>query len=119
MKIHALLFSVALLAGCSEPTEETTTPTADMAGTEMPPPAVTTAAAAPTASAVGVVEAVDPATGMITIAHDPVAALQWPAMTMAFKTHGVDLASIKAGDQVTFEFTAVGMDATITSIVRQ
>jgi len=38
---------------------------------------------------------------------------------MTFKAPDVDLSAIKQGDQVSFEFTSVGMDGTITSITRQ
>jgi len=33
----------------------------------------------------GVVRKIDAAGGMVTIDHDPIRALNWPAMTMAFK----------------------------------
>lgn len=42
------------------------------------------AAKATTYHATGVVTAVDPAGGSVTIAHGPVKGLQWPAMTMSF-----------------------------------
>ncbi len=43
----------------------------------------------------------------ITIAHEPVPSLSWPAMTMGFKppTQGVSK-DLKVGDQVSFSFTA-------------
>ncbi|MUV13385.1 hypothetical protein GN331_04100 [Lysobacter sp. HX-5-24] len=78
-----------------------------------------TAQAAATASASGTVEAVDAAAKTITIAHGPVEALKWPAMTMTFKAPDVDLASVKQGDQVEFEFTSSGMDGTITKITHK
>ncbi|HBN9180240.1 TPA: copper-binding protein [Pseudomonas aeruginosa] len=59
---------------------------------------------------------VDTGAGKITIAHGPVEALKWPAMTMAFKASPEQLASVKAGQQVEFEFEAKGMDSTITRI---
>ena len=58
----------------------------------------------------------DTGAGKITIAHGPVEALKWPAMTMAFKASPEQLASVKAGQQVEFEFEAKGMDSTITRI---
>jgi Cu(I)/Ag(I) efflux system protein CusF len=42
------------------------------------------AAKATSYQATGVVKAVDPAGGTVTIAHGPVEGLQWPAMTMRF-----------------------------------
>lgn len=75
-----------------------------------------TAPAAKSAMADGTVESVDTAAGKITIAHGPVDALQWPAMTMAFKVTPEQMASVKAGDKVRFEFAMQGATANITSI---
>ena len=72
--------------------------------------------AAAVAKTDGTVEAMDASAGKITIAHGPVAALKWPAMTMAFKATPEQLASVKVGQKVQFEFTSQGMDAAITSI---
>jgi Cu(I)/Ag(I) efflux system protein CusF len=72
--------------------------------------------AATTASASGTVEAVDTAAKTITIAHGPIDALKWPAMTMTFKAPDVDLTGLKQGDQVSFEITSTGMDGTVTKI---
>ena len=74
------------------------------------------AAMAKTASATGTVEAVDATAGKITIAHGPVEALQWPAMTMAFKATPEQIASVQAGQKVQFEFNTEGMNATIVNI---
>lgn len=74
------------------------------------------AARAKTASATGTVEAVDAAAGKIIIAHDPVEALKWPAMTMAFKATPEQVPSVQAGQKVQFEFESKGMEAAITRI---
>jgi Cu(I)/Ag(I) efflux system protein CusF len=100
-----LLLALTLLAGCSAPSESSVT--ADIS------PGATTAAAS------GVVEAVDVAGRAITIAHGPVDALKWPAMTMTFQALDADLGSIKPGDHVAFEFRSTGMNGTITTITRQ
>lgn len=121
MKIPGLLLTLALLAGCSSPSDDAGAPstTANPAR----PSGSTATPAAPTdpttASASGVVEAVDVAAKTITIAHGPVDALKWPAMTMTFQAPDADLSSIKQGDHVTFEFTQTGMNGTITTITRQ
>ena len=53
----------------------------------------------------GTVEAIDPATGMVSIAHGPVESLKWPAMTMEFKLANDSLrAALKPGSAVSFEF---------------
>ena len=136
-----LVLSVALLAGCSQapsnldaasntatakspaetmPAQQSTQTAQDMklsdahhharAASEQP------AQAAAIAKVDGTVEAIDESAGKITIAHGPVDALKWPAMTMAFKATPKQLASVKVGQKVQFEFTTQGMDATITSI---
>jgi Cu(I)/Ag(I) efflux system protein CusF len=116
----ALLLATLLLAGCSQPSgydaaaEATTTAPKDempMAATEPAPAPV-----AKTATATGTVEAVDAAAGKITLAHDPVEALGWPAMTMGFKATPEQIASVKVGQKVEFIFTSQGMEATITRI---
>lgn len=106
---------LTLLAACSSPADQTGAPVpepaAPSARTDSAPPSTATSA-----SAIGVVESVDPAAKTVTITHGPVAALQWPAMTMTFKAPDADLAAIKPGDEVSFEFTSSGMDGTITAI---
>ena len=52
----------------------------------------------------GKVVEIDAARSRITIAHHPVPALGWPAMTMTFKSSAQKLQGIKAGDQVDFAF---------------
>lgn len=127
MKMHTLLFAAVLLAGCSkapsnvEDTKAASTEDATMSAAEPAPmasetPVMADEATAKKASATGTVEAVDAAAGKITIAHEPVDALQWPAMTMGFKATPEQLASVKAGQKVQFEFESQGMDATITQI---
>lgn len=49
-------------------------------------------------------------------ALDAVEVLQWPAMTMAFKATPEQIASVRAGQKVQFEFTAEGMNATIIRV---
>jgi Cu(I)/Ag(I) efflux system membrane fusion protein len=62
----------------------------------------TTPSAAPAPiSAYGVVEAVGP--GEITLSHDAIPALDWPAMTMPFATApGVGTAGLKPGQRIRF-----------------
>lgn len=138
------LLSIALLAGCSEesgnaetvvtPAETTahadaepaTTPMAgadaesmDMseAGHQAMGMATGDAAAAgTTATASGTVESVDAATGKIVIAHGPVEALEWPAMTMGFTATPEQVNAVQAGQKVNFEFLSEGTNNTITSI---
>lgn len=75
-----------------------------------------TAATTP-AKGVGVVKSIDSAAGKVTLDHEPIAELKWPAMTMAFKASPELLAAVKAGDRVEFEFTQ-GADGSTLSVLQ-
>jgi len=52
----------------------------------------------------GKVLSADPLSGRVELAHDPIASMQWPAMTMAFQAEDKSqLFSVKPGDRVEFE----------------
>lgn len=73
-----------------------------------------------THSGTGTVTAVDGAAGTVTLAHEPVASANWPAMTMTFKLADPKQAKdLHANDHVQFTFT-IGEknDVTVTSIAR-
>jgi len=54
---------------------------------------------------VGRVEEVDAKTGAVTVNHEPIASLKWPAMTMEFQLANTALAKgLKPGVRVDFEF---------------
>lgn len=56
-----------------------------------------------TAEGQGVVRAVNTQEGTVTIAHEPIQALGWPAMTMAFRARSADLLSgVSVGQRVHF-----------------
>jgi len=85
---------------------------AEMFGTEMQEP-LTKAVIHRTK---GVVKELDAKKGEVTLSHEQVPTLKWPAMTMAFKI-SADLAKgIEVGQKVDFEFEANGMAATITKM---
>ena len=69
-------------------------------------------AAAPAGSshfALGMVQQVDRGAGTATVAHEPVASLNWPAMTMQFSISEPALFErLAAGRQVAFEFVGAG-----------
>lgn len=125
MKIATVLLPFVMLAGCSAPDSSAPVSDSTPAAAEPTPPAVAVPApaaespAAATGSASGVVESVDAAAKTVTIAHEAVESLEWPAMTMTFQAPDIDLSTIKAGDKVSFEVRAVGMDGTVTSITRR
>ena len=55
------------------------------------------------AEGVGVVRAIDTRNNRITIAHEPIPALGWPSMTMAFPLHSADLLTgVAVGNRVNF-----------------
>lgn len=64
----------------------------------------------------GVVKGLDAALGTITLAHEPVPALKWPAMTMPFRISPNLAKGLQVGQKVDVEFESQGMSATITRI---
>ncbi|BCL74348.1 hypothetical protein JHS3_00840 [Jeongeupia sp. HS-3] len=80
--------------------------------------AASKAAAPPAIEGIGVVKAISG--DSITLAHEPIAALQWPAMTMPFPLMDAKLVQgIKVGDKVKFGLMMHGDDAMIESLSRQ
>ena len=68
-------------------------------------------------NAVGVVTNVDPAKSTVTLAHEPVKSLNWPAMTMGFTVKDKAMLDKLAIDKkVEIEFVQQGKDNVITSI---
>lgn len=60
-------------------------------------------------NATGVVQAVDSDNNKITIHHDPIPAVGWPAMTMRFtRTPDTQFTTVKPGDKVAFSFVQQG-----------
>jgi Cu(I)/Ag(I) efflux system protein CusF len=116
MKVASLMLTIAVLAGCARTSPGTAqTPS-------KPGPASETAATpanAITASATGTVESVDVSAKTITIAHGPIAAVKWPAMTMTFDAPGVDLGVIKPGDKIDFDMAINGMRGTVVKVTRR
>jgi Cu(I)/Ag(I) efflux system protein CusF len=71
---------------------------ADMPGMSMP------ASAAKTGKGTGVITEIDPKGGTVTIKHQPIASLGWPAMTMGFKaTPPSLLKGLKVGQKIGFD----------------
>lgn len=74
------------------------------------------AAVAADVQGTGLVKAVDAKAGTVTISHEPIKALGWPAMTMPFKVAAPELLTrVKLGDKVQFTFRQAGN--TVTSII--
>ncbi len=68
------------------------------------------------AKGTGTVTAIDPASSKITLAHEPIPAVKWPAMTMGFTAKPELLAGIAVGDKVDFDLTVTGNAGEVTSI---
>jgi Cu(I)/Ag(I) efflux system membrane fusion protein len=76
------------------------------------------AAAAVVHEATGVVEAIEP--NRVTLQHDPVPALKWPAMSMPFALKATEqTAGLKVGDRVRFSFSEGASGVVIERIARQ
>ena len=66
---------------------------------------------------VGLVKNVNAADGMVTLAHEPIKSLNWPAMTMAYKVKDkAMLDKVKPGDKVEFTFVQAGSGYLITDM---
>jgi Cu(I)/Ag(I) efflux system protein CusF len=78
-------------------------------------PSATSAVQSPV-HATGVVKAVDVAAGTVVIAHHPIKALGWPAMTMMFKVDKPALLQhVSVGNNVNFTLRSK-TDQTVTSL---
>ena len=127
------LFTVACLsglmllqAGCSKrepakPESAAIAPTAKVAEPKamaMPMAKDTPAADKSTVHHVAaVVKSMDAATGTVSLAHGPVATLNWPAMTMGFKVKDKALMNKLAKDtKVEVDFVQDGSDYVVTSV---
>lgn len=64
----------------------------------------------------GTVKSVDPARGTVTVDHEAVSTISWPAMTMTFKADRKKLQALKAGEKIDFDFVQRGKDVVITKI---
>jgi Cu(I)/Ag(I) efflux system protein CusF len=69
------------------------------------------------AQGTGIVKAIDTTKNTVTLEHQAIASIGWPAMTMTFKVASPDLLkAVKAGDKVQFSLRPAGMDSTVTAI---
>lgn len=67
--------------------------------------------------ALGVVKSVNAEKGTVSIDHEPVASLQWPAMTMSFKAKDKKaLQGLKPGQKIEFDFVQQGKEYVITKV---
>lgn len=65
----------------------------------------------------GTVQSVDADKGTVTVQHEPVASMNWPAMSMTFKAKDKkSLQAIKPGQEIEFDFVQQGKDFVITKV---
>ena len=117
-KLIALAAAAALTVAAAACSQEATTPAAkeDMSSME---PAAPAATAGPI-SGTGTVTAVDAAAGTISLDHEPIAAISWPAMSMGFRAENpAILQGIAVGDHVTFELKSASETGVVTMIQKQ
>jgi Cu(I)/Ag(I) efflux system periplasmic protein CusF len=82
-----------------------------------PPPSAPAAASASGYDAVGVVKQLDVTAGTVTIAHEAIAGLGWPAMTMSFSIKDKTLFDKLAVDRkVQFTVAKQGAAYVVTSV---
>lgn len=112
----AAIATALTLSACgqdaSTPTEEPTaasTSEAAMDGMAMP-------TEAKTAKGTGVVTAIDTSAGTITLDHEAMPEVEWPAMTMTFSAKPEVLAGVKVGDEVAFDASIQGNAGEVTAI---
>lgn len=86
-------------------------------GPETPAPSAARPEATTESRGVGVVESVDRANRRVTIAHEPIESLGWPAMTMGFAVSRPELLeNVTAGQRIEFTLEGSDMSAVVTSI---
>ena len=123
-KIAFVLAGVGALgfgaAACSPPASQ---PAAQSTTTEAPMaamPAPTSTAVSGPVEGTGVVSAIDPAAGTITINHGPINAISWPAMNMQFHAENATiLHGIAVGDHVAFQLKSATDTGTVTMVQKQ
>ena len=100
MRAYLLAAAMILTLAAAEPAlaQPAVKPMADMPGMSMP------AAATKTGKGTGVITEIDAKAGTVTIKHQPIATLGWPAMTMGFKaTPPSLLKGLKVGQKIGFD----------------
>ena len=89
----------------------------DMKSMDMKDMGMNKKAAATTHKGVGVVKDINAADGVVTLVHEPIKSLNWPAMTMGFKLKDKSLMEkIKPGDKVEFTLVQAGKEYLITGM---
>ena len=112
MKIIALVTTIAALSACSK-NEASEQKKADAPMEQMNKESST----ATTAQAVGVITAIDTKENILTLDHEAIPALKWPAMTRGFKVADPALLNgLTGGGRVGFELKIEGESQIIVAV---
>lgn len=120
--VTALTASLALAACGSKKTaepERTPTPAATMPMNKETMPMAQSSGRNQMASGQGTVTAVDNQARTISIKHGAIAAVNWPAMTMAFRADDTMRQQVAVGDKVAFSFQLSNGSGQLTAISRK
>ena len=71
------------------------------------------------AKSIGTVTTIDKAAGKITLDHQAIPQVGWPAMTMTFDAKPAVLGGIAVGDSVAFDVTIRGNAGEVTSVTKR
>ncbi|MRL67347.1 copper-binding protein [Brevundimonas sp. SPF441] len=117
----SLAGAAMMLSACGQPADPAAEPaaaapvdTASAAGAA--DTATSPAAGSKSGSGAGVVTAVDTAAGTVTINHEAIPAVGWPAMTMSFTADPAVVQQAAVGDRVQFDLTVQGNAGEVTAI---
>ena len=112
--MKALVFAAALMTGAAAAHAGEMMKGMDMK--DMSPSAMAKDAKTARHNAKGTVKSVDAKAGTVTLDHEPVKSLSWPAMTMSFKVQDKTVMDkLAQGKKVDVEFEQRGKDYVITS----
>lgn len=92
------------LAACNQPQEAPATteePAAEASDTAATP--MTADAGVQSGTGTGVITAVDPDAGTVTVEHGPIPGVGWPAMTMRFDASPAIVEAASTGERIEFD----------------
>lgn len=116
--LRTIALALALAAAaCSPPDSEAPKQAAEAISASETTPAPEAAGAI---RATGTVTAIDASAGTVTLDHEAIAAIGWPAMAMQFtaEDHAI-LQGVNVGDRVSFELKSASEPQVVIAVQRQ
>lgn len=113
------LATAIILAGCGERASTGQAPEAAADAAGSPAMGDGEAAQAKSVKSSGTVTAIDKAAGTITLDHQPIPEVRWPAMTMVFSATPEVIGTVAVGDKVAFAATITGNAGQVTAVTVQ